>query len=155
MSGSQPHKTGSSSSATGVPAPQDTRDPRRSLKAALVPLMLFVSSMLMAIAWLGHLKFKDAHFLVALAVAWLIVLPEYALNVAAVRMGKGIYRGATMASFNLCTGVVCVVFVSRFVLDETLEPRQYAGFALMLVAMLLIGSREHVDHLPILEDDPA
>lgn len=119
----------------------------------MVPVMLFLSSMLMAVAWLGHLKFKDAHFLVALAVAWLIVLPEYALNVGAVRMGKGIYRGATMASFNLCTGVVCVVFVSTVFLGETLDPRQYAGFGLMIVAMLLIASREHVDHLPILEDE--
>ena len=155
MPPSQPHKTGTSPASTDARAPQDAEDPKRSLKAALVPVMLFISSMLMAIAWLGHLKFKDAHFLVALAVAWLIVLPEYALNVGAVRMGKGIYRGATMASFNLCTGVVCVVFVSRYVLGETLDARQYAGFALMIVAMLLIGSREHVDHLPILEDEQA
>lgn len=83
------------------------------------------------------------------------MLPEYALNVAAVRMGKGIYSGATMASFNLCTGVVCVVFVSRFILGETMNARQYAGFGLMIVAMLLIGSKEHVDHLPILEDGEA
>lgn len=108
----------------------------------------------MALAWLGHLKFKGAPFLVALLAAWLIVLPEYMLNVAAVRLGKGIYTGAMMASLNLCWGVVCVVFVSRFVLDETMSYRQIAGFALMLVSMLLIGSRDHSDNLPELDPNP-
>ena len=113
-----------------------------------VPIMLFVSSMLMATAWLGHLKFQDAPFVVALVACWLIVLPEYVLNVAAVRVGKGIYSGATMASFHLCWGVICVVLVSRFYLGETMNARQFSGFGLMLVAMLLIGSKEHSDHLP-------
>ncbi|MFT4627735.1 MAG: hypothetical protein ACI8PZ_006422 [Myxococcota bacterium] len=115
----------------------------RSGRVAAVPLMLFVSSMLMAVAWLGHLLFKESHFLVALLACWLIVFPEYVLNVAAVRVGKGIYSGATMASFNLCTGVVCVVLVSRFVLGEEMDVQQYAGFGIMLVAMALIGAREH------------
>ena len=150
-----PPETRSSSATSGTEDPHGEADPKRTAKAIAVPVMLFLSSMLMAVAWLGHLKFKDAPFLVALGVAWLIVLPEYALNVSAVRMGKGIYRGATMASFNLCTGVVCVVVVSRYVLGETLETRQLIGFGLMIVAMLLIGSREHVDHLPILEDEPV
>lgn len=110
--------------------------------------MLFLSSMLMAFAWLGHLKFKGAPFLLALLAAWLIVFPEYVLNVAAVRLGKGIYSGATMASLNLCWGVVCVVLVSRFVLDETMNLQQYVGFALMFVAMMLIGSKNRADHEP-------
>jgi len=129
------------------------RDTRRTLRAIAVPTMLFMSSLLMAVAWLGHLKFEDSPFLVALAIAWLIVLPEYMLNVGAVRLGKGIYSGATMASFNLCSGVICVVLVARFVLGESMDARQYAGFALMLVAMLLIGSKEHSDILPDVEDD--
>ena len=151
MPPSQSNKTPSPEAPTAAEAPHAHHDGNRRARAVAVPVMLFLSSMLMATAWLGHLRFKELHFLAALGLAWLIVLPEYALNVGAVRMGKGIYSGATMASFNLCTGVVCVVFVSIFVLDETMDARQYAGFALMIVAMLLIGSREHVDHLPILE----
>ena len=111
--------------------------------------------MLMAFAWLGHLKFKDSPFLFALLAAWLIVFPEYMLNVAAVRLGKGIYSGATMASLNLCWGVVCVVFVSRFVLNESMNSVQYAGFGLMFVAMLLIGSKDHSDHLPEIDPLPG
>ena len=119
----------------------------------MVPVMLFVSSMLMATAWLGHLRFKDLHFVAATAIAWLIVLPEYMLNVGAVRMGKGIYSGATMASLNLCWGVICVVLVSTFYLGEDMTPRQYLGFGLMLVAMVLIGSKDHSAHL--LEGDDS
>ena len=101
--------------------------------------MLFTSSMIMALAWLGHLRFKELPFSTAIAVAWLIVLPEYILNIAAVRIGYGTYTGAHMAAFNLCSGVVCVAIVSRWVLDEPFTPRKLAGFALMLVAMLLIS----------------
>ncbi len=123
-------------------------DPKRRMRAIAVPIMLFVSSMLMAVAWLGHLRFEDAPFLLALAISWLIVFPEYVLNVAAVRLGKGIYSGGTMACLNLSSGVVCVMLMARFVLGEEVNNQQYLGFALMLVAMVLIGSRDHSAHLP-------
>ena len=103
--------------------------------------MLFTSSLIMALAWLGHLRFKQLPFLQALIACWLLVLPEYALNVAAIRLGYKVYSGAQMAAFNLCSGVVCVALVSRYVLDETLGPRQLTGFALMFVAMGLVASR--------------
>lgn len=134
----------SETSETTGTLPQDRS---RRLRQIAVPVMLFVSSMLMATAWLGHLRFKDSPFLVATAIAWLIVLPEYVLNVAAVRIGKGIYSGATMASLNLCWGVICVVLVSTFYLGEDMNARQYLGFGLMLVSMVLIGSKDHSAHL--------
>lgn len=101
--------------------------------------MLFTSSLIMAFAWLGHLRFKEIPFLLAIGFAWLIVLPEYLLNIAALRLGYGTYTGARMAAFNLASGVVCVAIVSRFVLGEPLTPRKLVGFALMLVAMVLIA----------------
>ena len=143
-------------SQSNLPPPADAwaSDRTRKLRAFAVPLMLFLSSMLMAIAWLGHLKFKGAPFLLALAAAWLIVLPEYMLNVAAVRLGKGIYSGATMARLNLCWGVGCVVFVSLLILGEEMSVRQSVGFGLMFVAMFLIGSNDHSDHLPEIDPMP-
>jgi len=140
--------------STELAPSDDPRESTRTLRAIAVPAMLFLSSLLMAVAWLGHLRFEDSPFVVALAIAWLIVLPEYMLNVGAVRLGKGIYSGATMASFNLCSGVICVVLVSRFLLGESMNARQYAGFALMLVAMLLIASQGHTDNLPVEDDEP-
>ncbi len=111
------------------------------MKLALVPVMIFVSSALMSLAWLGHLRFRAGSFWLALGLSWLIVLPEYVLNVLATRWGYGTYSGAQMAAFHLAFGVVCVALVSRYVLDEHLTPVQWAGFALMAVAVMLVTYR--------------
>ncbi len=85
------------------------------MKAVLVPVFMFLSSCLMALAWLGHLRFRNSiGFWTALGASWLLVLPEYVLNVAATRYGYGAYTGAQMASFHLAFGVVCVALVSHF-----------------------------------------
>jgi uncharacterized protein (DUF486 family) len=107
----------------------------------LVPLMLFASSVLMAFAWLGHIRFRSKGFLVALLVSWLVVLPEYSLNVSAIRLGHGTYTGGEMAAFNLCSGVLCVALVSRLFLGEHLSRRQIVGFCLMAVAIVLVVGR--------------
>ena len=104
----------------------------------LVPIMLFASSVIMAFAWLGHIRFRSWGFPVALVVSWLLVLPEYILNVSAIRYGHGTYTGGEMASFNLCAGVLCVALVSQYFLKESLTRRQVAGFVLMAVAVVLV-----------------
>lgn len=112
------------------------------MKAILVPVFMLLSSCLMALAWLGHLRFRnDIGFWTALGVSWLLVLPEYILNVAATRFGYGTYNGAQMASFHLAFGVVCVALVSRFVLGERLAPLQLLGFVLLAAATVLITYR--------------
>jgi len=104
----------------------------------LVPMALFLSSVLMAFAWLGHLRFHSRRFWVALLVSWFLVLPEYALNVSAIRFGHGIYSGAEMAAFNLACSVICVVGVARFFLGESIKTRQWIGFGLMIVSIVLV-----------------
>jgi uncharacterized protein len=112
------------------------------MKLILVPLLMLFSSALMALAWLGHLRFRDSiGFGAALALSWLVVLPEYVLNVGATRYGYGTYTGAQMASFHLAFGVVAVALVARFVLGERLTALQWVGFALLAVATLLITHR--------------
>ncbi len=86
--------------------------------------------------WFKHLSFHTAIFM-----AWLVVLPEYLLNIAALRIGYGTYTGSNMAAFRLSSGVVCVALVSRFVLDEPFTPRKLIGFGLMMAAMVLIASK--------------
>lgn len=105
----------------------------------LTPAMLLASSLIMAFAWLGHLLFKEVSFPVAILCAWLLVLPEYALNVAALRRGYRFFSGGQMAAFNLASGVLCVALVSRFALGEPLTPRKVTGFVLMAAAMFLVG----------------
>ncbi len=105
----------------------------------LVPLMLLTSSVLMAFAWIGHLKYEDTwSFWTALGVSWMVVLPEYLLNVFATRYGHAVYSAAQMAALNLSSGVICVALVSHFFLGEALSPRQFVGFGLMIVAIVLI-----------------
>lgn len=111
------------------------------MKLVLVPLMIFASGAFMAVAWLGHLRIRQYGFLAALGMSWAIVLPEYVLNVAATRYGYGTFSGAQMASFHLCSGVVCVALVSRFVLGEAIAGKQLAGFALLAAGMVLLLRR--------------
>src|SRR5215471_2983723 len=104
----------------------------------LVPAMIFASGAFMATAWLGHLRIREYGWWVALLVSWAIVLPEYILNVSATRRGIGTFTGAQMASLHLCSGVLCVALVSRFLLHETMSRSQMGGFVLLAAGMLLV-----------------
>jgi uncharacterized protein (DUF486 family) len=108
------------------------------MKVVLIPLMLLTAGLLMSFAWIGHLKFKSWSFLTALATSWLLVLPEYILNVFSVRWGRGVFSGAQMASIHLGSGVVCVALIAKLYLGETLSWSQIAGFFLMGIAIALI-----------------
>ena len=102
--------------------------------------MLILSSAIMAMAWLGHLKYKeDLSFLSAALFAWLLVLPEYILNVSAIRWGVGIYQPSEMAAMNLSSGIIFIALVSHFFLGEELTTQKYIGFGLMIIAMVLIS----------------
>jgi uncharacterized protein (DUF486 family) len=116
-------------------------------KKILVPIMLILSSGIMAMAWLGHLKYKeDLSFLMAALFAWLLVLPEYILNVLAIRKGVGIYQPSEMAAMNLSSGVVFIALVSYFILGEELSTQKYIGFGLMIIAMVLISGSESAEN---------
>lgn len=108
------------------------------MKLLLVPTMIFLSGGFMAVAWLAHLRIRDFGFWQALGMSWSIVLPEYVLNVVATRYGYGTFTGAQMASFHLCSGVICVALVSRYILGEPIAQRQIAGFVLLAAGMLLV-----------------
>ena len=108
------------------------------MTAIIVPLMLFASSVLMAFAWLGHIRFRDRSYLTALMASWLLVLPEYVLNITAIRYGHGVFTGGAMAAFNLCSGVFCVAMVARFFLKERLGWSQLSGFVLMALGVVLV-----------------
>jgi uncharacterized protein (DUF486 family) len=116
----------------------ETLKPNR-MKIVLVPMMLALAGMLMACAWIAHLKFKSSwSFGTALVMSWLFVLPEYIFNVFSARWGIGTYSGAQMAAMHLAFGVIAVAIVSRFFLGEPLSTSQLCGFGLMIVAIGLI-----------------
>jgi uncharacterized protein len=109
-----------------------------AIQTYAVPAMLFVSSVLMAFAWLGHIRFRQRGFFAALAVSWVIVLPEYLLNISAIRWGHGVFQGGEMAAINLCSGVFCVALVARYFLREKLATRQILGFVMLGAGVLLV-----------------
>ena len=118
----------------------DTMNKKNRLRIILIPIMLTLSSAIMAMAWLGHLKYKeDLSFMMASLLAWLLVLPEYLLNVSAIRWGVGVYQPSEMAAMNLSSGIVFIALVSHFFLGEELTTQKYIGFGLMIVAMILIA----------------
>ena len=104
----------------------------------LVPLMLVISSILMAFAWIGRIKYKHKGFFTALIFSWLLVLPEYLLNVSAIRWGVGTYQPSEMAAINLSTGVICIALVSKIFLGEKFSPRKVLGFILMVISVILV-----------------
>jgi hypothetical protein len=113
---------------------------KNKAKVFLVPAMLILSSAIMAMAWLGHLHFKNEwSFWLASLLAWLFVLPEYILNISAIRWGVGTYQPSTMGAMNLSSGVVFIALVSHFYLGEELTVKKYIGFGLMIIAMILIS----------------
>jgi len=96
---------------------------------------------MMALAWLGHLRFEDSwSFWTALGVSWALVLPEYALNTFATRWGYGAWSGAEMASIHLSGGVVCVALVSSIVLGEPVTLLQGVGYLTLIASIVVIFS---------------
>jgi uncharacterized protein (DUF486 family) len=108
------------------------------MKQILVPMMVVASGGFMALAWLGHLRFRERGFWLALAMSWLIVLPEYLLNVAATRYGYGTFTGGQMAAMHLASGVLFVTLVSKYVLGEETGGQQYMGMAFLAIGMVLL-----------------
>jgi uncharacterized protein len=107
----------------------------------VVPLMIVTSGSFMALAWLGHLRYASSiSFWAALAFSWSIVLPEYILNVFATRLGHNThtFTGAQMGAVHLCSGVVCVALVSRFILGEPLGMPQIGGLILLAAGITLV-----------------
>jgi uncharacterized protein (DUF486 family) len=119
---------------------------KNTLRKFLVPIMLILSSAIMAVAWLGHLKYKeDLSFLMAALFAWILVLPEYILNVSAIRWGLGVYQPSEMAAMNLSSGIVFIALVSHFILGEEISTQKYIGFGLMIIAMVLISGSKSTE----------
>lgn len=108
------------------------------MKQLIILMMLVAAGTLMSFAWIGHLKFKSWGFGTALLASWVLVMPEYILNVFAVRWGRDVFTAAQMSAVHLCAGVICVALISRFFLGESLQTHQVAGFALMVVSIGLI-----------------
>jgi uncharacterized protein (DUF486 family) len=114
--------------------------------------LLLGSNVFMTWAWYGHLKKAAWSIPLAIAVSWLIALPEYMLQVPANRIGH-ISQGGPFSASQLKVlqeAITITVFLAFAILILKEKPRinEYIAFALIVtgVAVAMIGRREH--HTP-------
>ena|SRR5882672_385036 len=99
--------------------------------------LLLASNTFMTLAWYGHLRFKKAPLLVAVAASWGIALLEYLLQVPANRIGYRVLSAYQLKVMQeAITLVVFMVFAALW-LGEGVQPRYLVSFALILVAAVV------------------
>jgi hypothetical protein len=101
-------------------------------------LLLTASNIFMTCAWYGHLKYKKAPLLLAIAASWLIALPEYCLQVPANRWGHGQFTAAQLKIIQEAVTLVVFAVFSVVYLEEQFRWNYLAGFALMLGAVCVV-----------------
>lgn len=101
-------------------------------------LLLTGSNLLMNLAWYGHLKFKAAPLLLVILAAWGIAFFEYALQVPANRIGHQVFTAPQLKGIQETLSILTFFAVSTLWLGEGVSLRQLAGFALMILAAVLI-----------------
>lgn len=110
-------------------------------KALLTVLLLVASNVFMTFAWYGHLKARSWTLFTAIAVSWLIALPEYVLQVPANRIGHAGMGGPFTAPQlkvlqEAITLTVFTVFVLAF-LKEKPRVNDYVAFGLIMLAVVV------------------
>lgn len=105
-----------------------------SAQAWLPILLLLGSNVFMTFAWYGHLRHKHAPLLAAIAISWLIALPEYILQVPANRLGHGFYSAAQLKTIQeiITLSVFCVFSVTY--LGEPIRWNHLVAFGLIVLA---------------------
>jgi uncharacterized protein (DUF486 family) len=94
-------------------------------------LLLLLSNSFMTVAWYGHLRYKTAPLLVAVAVSWLIALPEYLLQVPANRFGYGAFSASQLKIINEAISISVFVIFALLYLNE--KPTWRTGLAMLLI----------------------
>lgn len=102
-------------------------------------LLLILSNTFMTIAWYGHLKYKQAPLLLAIAVSWLIALPEYALQVPANRFGHGQFTATQLKIIQEVISISVFAVFIFFYLGEAPTWRSGIAFLLIIGAVMLIA----------------
>lgn len=101
-------------------------------------VLLVISNVFMTFAWYGHLKYKGHALWVAIAVSWLIALPEYCFQVPANRYGHGQFSAAQLKVMQEVITLVVFCVFSLFYLKEEFRWNYAVGFALILAAVAVV-----------------
>jgi len=116
------------------------------LRGLFTVLLLFGSNAFMTWAWYGHLR-KSWALPAAIAISWLIALPEYILQVPANRLGHFAHGGPfTAPQLKIIQEAVTLIVFTVFtilVLKEKPRVHDAVAFVLILaaVAVSMLGRR--------------
>ena len=100
--------------------------------------LLILPNLFMTAAWYGHLKYKSTPLLIVILVSWGIAFFEYCLQVPANRIGSGVMTAPQLKGLQEVISILMFAAFSTFYLGQAVTPRQWAGFALVVVAAYLI-----------------
>jgi hypothetical protein len=92
----------------------------------------------MTAAWYGHLKYKGSPLWKAIILSWLIAFVEYCFQVPANRIGHYSFSAAQLKTIQEVITLVVFCGFSVWYLKEPLKWNYIAGFALILVAVVVI-----------------
>jgi uncharacterized protein (DUF486 family) len=109
------------------------------MTAYLLPIgLLFVSNIFMTFAWYGHLKYRSTPLLLVILASWGIAFFEYLLQVPANRLGSTVYSAPQLKGMQEVITLLVFAGFSTWYLGQPLKWNHWAGFALIVVAALLI-----------------
>jgi len=111
------------------------------MRALLTILLLIGSNIFMTWAWYGHLKKVGWTIPLAIAVSWMIALPEYILQVPANRIGHVSQGGPFTASQLkvLQEAITLTIFIAfaMLILKERPRVNEYIAFGLIFAGVLV------------------
>jgi uncharacterized protein (DUF486 family) len=100
-------------------------------------LLLIVSNIFMTIAWYGHLRFKTLPLMSAIAISWLIALPEYCFQVPANRLGYGQFSAYQLKIIQEVITLSIFTGFAYLYLGESIKWNYIAAYGCLLGAVLL------------------
>jgi uncharacterized protein (DUF486 family) len=107
--------------------------------ARYLPILLLVgSNLFMTFAWYGHLKYRSAPLMLVILASWGIAFFEYVLQVPANRLGSTVYSAPQLKGMQEVITLLVFAGFSTWYLGQPLRWNHWAGFALIVVAALLI-----------------
>jgi uncharacterized protein (DUF486 family) len=89
----------------------------------------------MTTAWYGHLRFKSAPLWLAIAMSWLLALPEYSFQVPANRLGYGVLSAYQLKILQEAITLVVFVLFAWLILGEAPTLRYLAAFSLIFAGV--------------------
>lgn len=109
------------------------------MNPSIAPLVLLAgSSIIMNLAWYGHLKLPGKALWAAVLIAWGIAFFEYVLAVPANRIGARSYSLAELKTIQEVFSLAGFVLVAWLLFGDKPGPSQIAGFVLIAAGAFMV-----------------